>query len=86
MALGDEAWGNPSSIHRVGRKARALLDDARDRAARFLGARPSEIVFTSGGTESNNLAIFGTARLLQHAGTRSMSEIFLPPLGVATAP
>ena len=67
-ALGDEAWGNPSSVHRVGRKARALLDDARDRAARFLGARPSEIIFTSGGTESNNLAIFGTARLLKSRG------------------
>jgi cysteine desulfurase len=64
----DEVWGNPSSVHHVGRKARALLDDARDRAAKFLGAKPSEIVFTSGGTESNNLAIFGTARLLKPKG------------------
>jgi cysteine desulfurase len=63
-----EVWGNPSSVHHVGRKARALLDDARDRAARFLGAKPSEIIFTSGGTESNNLAIFGTARLLKPKG------------------
>jgi cysteine desulfurase len=61
-------WGNPSSVHHVGRKARALLDDARDRAAKFLSARPSEIIFTSGGTESNNLAIFGTARLLKSKG------------------
>jgi cysteine desulfurase len=60
-----EFWGNPSSVHHVGRKARSLLDDARDRAAKFLGAKPSEIIFTSGGTESNNLAIFGTARLLK---------------------
>jgi len=65
--LGD-AWGNPSSVHHVGRKARALLDDARDRAAKFLGAKPSEIIFTSGGTESNNLAIFGTARALKSKG------------------
>jgi cysteine desulfurase len=65
--LGD-VWGNPSSVHHVGRKARALLDDARDRAANFLGAKPSEIIFTSGGTESNNLAIFGTARLLKSKG------------------
>ena len=65
--LGD-VWGNPSSVHRVGRKARALLDDARDRAANFLGAKPSEIIFTSGGTESNNLAIFGTARCLKSKG------------------
>ncbi|HSY43352.1 MAG TPA: cysteine desulfurase family protein, partial [Candidatus Acidoferrum sp.] len=63
-----EIWGNPSSIHHVGRKARALLDDARDRAAKFLGAKPSEIVFTSGGTESNNLAILGTVRLLKSKG------------------
>ena len=64
----DEFWGNTSSVHHVGRKARALLDDARDRAAKFLGAKPSEIIFTSGGTESNNLAIFGTARLLKPKG------------------
>src|SRR5665213_2038741 len=63
-----EVWGNPSSVHHVGRKARALLDDARDRAAKFLGAKPSEIIFTSGGTESNNLAIFGTARALKAKG------------------
>ena len=64
----DEFWGNPSSVHHVGRKARALLDDARDRAAKFLGAKPSEIIFTSGGTEANNLAIFGTARALKTKG------------------
>jgi len=46
----------------VGRRARALLDDARDRAAIFLGTKPSELIFTSGGTESNNLAVFGAAR------------------------
>jgi cysteine desulfurase len=63
-----DVWGNPSSVHHVGRRARALLDDARDRAAKFLGAKPSEIIFTSGGTESNNLAIFGTARLLKSRG------------------
>jgi cysteine desulfurase len=63
-----EIWGNPSSIHHIGRKARALLDDARDRAAKFLGAKPSEIIFTSGGTESNNLAVLGTARLLKPKG------------------
>lgn len=63
-----EVWGNPSSVHHVGRRARALLDEARERAAKVLGAKPSEIVFTSGGTESNNLAIFGTARLLKPKG------------------
>ena len=64
----NEIWGNPSSVHHIGRKARALLDDARDRAAKFLGAKPSEIIFTAGGTESNNLAIFGTARSLKPKG------------------
>jgi cysteine desulfurase len=68
LPFGGEVWGNPSSIHHIGRKARALLDDARDRAAKFLGAKPSEIIFTSGGTESNNLAILGTARLLEPKG------------------
>jgi cysteine desulfurase len=63
-----ENWGNPSSVHHIGRKARALLDDARDRAAIFLGAKPSEIIFTSGATEANNLAIFGTARALKAKG------------------
>jgi len=63
-----EIWGNPSSVHLVGRRARALLDAARERAAKVLGAKPSEIVFTSGGTESNNLAIFGAARLLKPKG------------------
>jgi len=63
-----EIFGNPSSIHRVGRAARAALDEARDRAARLLRCKPSEAVFTSGGTESNNLALFGVARLLRGGG------------------
>jgi len=63
-----DAWGNPSSVHHVGRKARALLDDARERTAKILGALPSEIIFTGGGTEASNLAIFGAARLLKNRG------------------
>src|SRR5260221_6704076 len=58
-------FGNPSSVHHVGRRARAILDDARDRASKVLGCKPSEVIFTSGGTESVNLAIFGTARHLK---------------------
>lgn len=64
----ETVWGNPSSIHQVGRQARALLDDARDRAARVLSCKPSEVVFTSGGTESANLAVLGTARWLKDRG------------------
>jgi cysteine desulfurase len=63
-----EIFGNPSSVHHVGRQARALLDDARDRVAAVWRAKPSEVVFTSGGTESNNLAVFGAARLLRGKG------------------
>lgn len=63
-----EVWGNPSSVHHIGQRARAALDDARDRAARVLKCKPSEVIFTSGGTESNNLAIFGVARLLAGKG------------------
>jgi cysteine desulfurase len=61
-------FGNPSSVHHVGRQARAALDDARDRVAQVWRSKPSEVVFTSGGTESNNLAIFGAARLLRDKG------------------
>ncbi len=63
-----EIFGNPSSVHHLGRHARALLDDARDRVAKVWRAKPSEVVFTSGGTESNNLAVFGAARLLREKG------------------
>jgi len=68
MPFLDEIWGNPSSIHHVGRRARSLLDDFRDRAAKRFSCKPSEVIFTSGGTESNNLAIFGVARLLREKG------------------
>ena len=61
-------FGNPSSVHHVGRQARALLDELRDRTAQAFHCKPSEVVFTSGGTESNNMAIFGTARLLRDKG------------------
>ncbi|MCU1356680.1 MAG: putative cysteine desulfurase, partial [Acidimicrobiales bacterium] len=56
----ERAPGNPSGQHRVAREARRLLDDARDVVADVLGARPGEIVFTSGGTEADNLAITGS--------------------------
>src|ERR1051325_3459269 len=63
-----EVFCNPSSVHHVGRRARALLDDAHDRVAQVWQCKPSEVVFTSGGTESNNLAILGAARLLRDKG------------------
>jgi cysteine desulfurase len=54
--------GNPSSVHAAGREARAGVDNARDRLAELLGAKPHELIFTSSGTESNNLAVLGLAR------------------------
>lgn len=69
-----EVFGNPSSLHHVGRRARALLDEAHDRVAQVWKCRPSEVVFTSGGTESNNLAIFGAARLLKPKGRHLMTS------------
>jgi cysteine desulfurase len=51
--------GNPSSLHTAGRAARRVVEESRERLARAIGARPSEVVFTSGGTESDNLAIKG---------------------------
>ena len=56
-----EQFGNPSSSHAFGRKARAALDEAHERVAGRLGAEPREIIFTSGGTEANNLALKGAA-------------------------
>jgi cysteine desulfurase len=56
-----EEFGNASSIHAHGRRARAAIDDSRDRLAALLGARPHEIIFTGGGTESVNLGIIGLA-------------------------
>jgi cysteine desulfurase len=58
----EQHHGNPSSIHWAGRETRAAIDDARDRLAKLVGGRPHEIIFTGGGTEANNLAIFGLAR------------------------
>jgi cysteine desulfurase len=60
-AIQETAWGNPGSAHGAGRLARAALDDARERLATRLGAEPREIVFTSGGTEADNLAVKGAA-------------------------
>jgi cysteine desulfurase len=54
-------FGNPSSAHAFGRRARQVLEDARERIAQILGAFPDEVIFTSGATEANNLAVFGLA-------------------------
>src|SRR5690242_15170517 len=55
-----QVTGNASSLHTSGRRARRVVEESRERLARALGARPSEVLFTSGGTESDNLAVAGT--------------------------
>ena len=60
-------YGNAASIHTFGQKARAAVETARDQVAALIGARPQEIVFTSGGTESDNHAIFGVAQAFSAA-------------------
>ena len=67
-----ESWGNPSSVHSVGRRARAALDEHRYRLAALWRCRPSEVIFTGGGTEANNLAVLGTARLGASRGRRHL--------------
>src|SRR5437588_7632918 len=67
-------FGNPSSIHRAGRNARAAVDNARDKIAALIHAKPNEIVFTSGGTESCNLAVLGLARCKMDGGGHVICE------------
>ncbi len=66
---------NASSVHAEGRAARAALDDARDRVARVLDAKRTEIVFTASGSESDNLALLGAARALRDRGTHVVSTV-----------
>jgi cysteine desulfurase len=69
----DRHFGNPSSVHAAGREARAAIDNARDKLATMLRIKPNEIVFTSGGTESCNLAVFGLARGRRQGGGHVIS-------------
>jgi len=57
----DDVYGNPSSLHSFGQEAQRVVDRSRKRAAKLIGAAPDEIIFTSGGTEANNLAVCGIA-------------------------
>jgi cysteine desulfurase len=69
-----EQFGNASSIHQEGQQARSAVEHARGSVAQFLGCRPSEIVFTSGGTESDNLAVFGSVRPGDHVITSAVEH------------
>ncbi len=67
-----ESYGNPSSVHYFGQRAKAVLDDARTAVAALIGGEPSEVVFTSGGTEADNLAIRGAAEAQEATGRRHL--------------
>jgi cysteine desulfurase len=69
-----ERFGNASSIHQEGQHARSAVEQARASVARLLGCRPAEIVFTSGGTESDNLAIFGSVQAGDHVITSAVEH------------
>jgi len=68
MPIYQEHFGNPSSIHRFGRRARQAVDEARVTLAKTINAHPNELIFTSGGTEADNLAILGFVANHQHRG------------------
>ena len=67
-----EVFGNASSVHLFGQQAKATLDDARSAVAALINGDPSEVVFTSGGTESDNFAIRGVAEALEALGRRHL--------------
>jgi cysteine desulfurase len=67
-----DLFGNASSVHYFGQQAKAALDDARSAVAALIGAEPSEVVFTGGGTESDNFAIRGAAETLEQTGRRHL--------------
>ena len=67
-----EEFGNPSSVHHFGQRAKAAIDEARSAVAGLIGADPPEIVFTSGGTEGDNIAIRGVAEALEVTGRRHL--------------
>ena len=70
----NERFGNPSSLHTVGQEARYALDEARERVAGVLNCRPREVVFTGGGTESDNAAIHGVATGLNETGNHIITS------------
>ena len=75
MPFFSDVFGNANSIHRFGQAALAGVDKAREQVAKFLNCEPSEIIFTSGATESDNLAIKGVVKALKNKGVQKMHII-----------
>lgn len=82
MTAARSLWGNPSSLYSVGREAREALETARATVARLIGAKPSELVFTSGGSEANTTAIRSAALLGARAGKRHILSTAMEHLSV----
>ena len=78
-------FGNPASVHRFGRAAHAAVQRARDEVAQLIGCRSSEVVFTSGGTESDNLAVKGVAAALDQASVPVLMATLGKALGTGGA-
>lgn len=89
--VASSAWGNPSSVHQAGRRARAIIEELREAIARLVESDPRDVVLTSGGTEANNLALSGATalvvsrlehpsvtRMAEHLGTRGVPVVWLP--------
>ena len=74
MPIYNEHYGNPSSIHSIGRDARKYLDQSRRKVAQLLGAKPNEVIFTSGATESNNTAIKGLVKANEQLGNHIITS------------
>ena len=68
-------FANPSGAHKLARDARRAIDEARDELAELLGAAPGDIIYTSGGTEADNLAIFGAARAADRSPGRGQPGV-----------
>jgi len=79
MPFLENSFGNPSSVHSEGRKVRVKMDEAREQVASLIGALPGEIIFTSGGTEANNMAILGTALSHKEKGNHIISCVIEHP-------
>ncbi|WP_319200176.1 cysteine desulfurase family protein [uncultured Ilyobacter sp.] len=70
-----ESYGNPSSVYQIGQKGKKILEESREMISGLLGLKSREIVFTSGGTESNNMAIRGVARALKNKGRHLITSV-----------
>lgn len=70
-----EKFGNPSSLHAYGQEAKKAVEDSRESLAGFINAKPEEIIFTSGGTESDNYALFGAAYALEKKGNHIITSV-----------